>query len=239
MALSALGAVEDNMGLRTLAEATDTKAYALRDRVTLPVRFQIEEHYYSVTGDLSKGYSTLTQWVRLFPDDFVGHNSFASCLGMLGQQDRSLAESRETARLFPSPRSYSDVILRDILTDRYKEAKAMLNDADAHKFDSPDLHDDRMVLAFLQHDQPEMQKQWNWAAEKPEVRYRLIYVRGLAELFSGHYQNYLRLLDRATALADKEGDLYNMAAFDDIRALEQAEIGNLAQSSKTGKRRFR
>jgi serine/threonine protein kinase len=237
MALSALGAVEDSMGSRSLGAAADTRAYALRDRVTLPVRFQIEEHYYnSVTGDLNKDYSTLTQWVRLFPDDFVGHNNFSSSLTMLGQHDQSLAEAREAARLFPSPWSYNSVILLDILTDRYKEAKSMLNDAAAHKFDSLGLHDDRAVLAFLQDDEPEMQKQWNWAAEKPEARYRLIYLRGLAELFSGHYRNYLRFLDRAMALADKQGDQNNMAAFDDIRALEQAEIGNLAQSRKTGEK---
>jgi eukaryotic-like serine/threonine-protein kinase len=237
MALSALGAAEEGMGSRSLATATDTRAYALRDRVTLPVRFQIEEHYYrGAIGDLNKDYSTLTQWVQLFPDDFVGHNNFANCLGMLGQQDQSLAESREAARLFPSPWSYNDVILRDVFTDRYREAKAMLDDADAHKFDSSELHDDRMVLAFLQHDEPEMQKQWNWALERPEVRYRLIYVRGLAELFSGHYRNYLRFLDQAITLADKRGDQNNVAGFDDIRALELAEIGNLAQSRKTGEK---
>ena len=126
------------------------------------------------------------------------------------------------------------MVLNDILTDRNKEAKKALDDAYAHKFDSLDFHDDRAVLAFLQHDETEMQKQWNWSAEKPESRRRLIYLQGLTALFSGHYRNYQNFLDQAIALAEKAEEWDEVADFYDIRTLEQAEIGNLAQARKTG-----
>jgi hypothetical protein len=199
--------------------------------VTEPVRFQVEDNYYdNVTGEMDKAYLILKQWVQLFPDDFIAHNNFSRCLLMLGKQDQSLAEAREAARLFPSPWSFGNVIQQDILTDRLGEAKAVFSDADARKFDDQDLRDFRFSLAFLQNDPPEMQKQLDWAVGKPGADHALLNDRGIVEADSGHYRNYLRFSNQSMDLAAKEGDRSDAAEYTNRLALEQVEVGNIAQA---------
>lgn len=237
-ALTSLAGAHKQLGEDALAAAAATRAYELRARLTDPVRFQAESLYYiHVTGELEKGCAVLSEWVQRFPEDFIAHNNFGKCLESLGQLDRSLAEAREAARLYPSPLSYNAVILRSILTDRLDEAKATYARADARKFDGPYLRENRALLAFLQHDKPTMQEQWRWAVGKPGVDHVLLYGRALTEAYYGHYRDYRRLSAQATDLAAKANALL---AVDDDDALYQAEVGNLTQArqiaEKAGKR---
>jgi eukaryotic-like serine/threonine-protein kinase len=238
MAYAPLGSIQGSvLGEHALAVGTITKAFGLRERVTEPVRFQREDLYYDVvTGEQEKACSVSAQWVQLFPDDFIGHNNFARCLLLLGRQDQSLAEAREAARQFPSPWSYAGLILRSILTDRFEEAKTAFDDAEVRKFDGPDLHEKRALLAFLQKDEPEMQKQWNWAVGKPHTDHFMLDIRGQGEAYHGRYRNYARFSGQAMAMARKDGDLSAVATYENEVALQEAEVGNPAQAGQLARK---
>jgi serine/threonine protein kinase len=230
-ALTALAAAQEVLDDEASSIAAITKAYELRDRLTDPVRSQAEGLYYHiVTGEREKECAVLSESVRRFPDDFIAHTNFRGCLQSVGQQDRALAEARESSRLYPSPFSYGQVISLEILTDRLDEAEAKIAEADAQKFDSLRLRYDRALLAFLQRDNSKMQEQWSWAEDKPDADHQMmLYQRALTEAYYGHYSNYRYLSARARELAGKENTLLQTSLITGHEALTEAEAGNLAQ----------
>jgi serine/threonine protein kinase/tetratricopeptide (TPR) repeat protein len=231
IAYSALAHANDTLGEDVLAARAATKGYELRLRLTQPRRLHAETDYYElVTGEQEKDRAVLSEWVRTFPDDFFAHMNLAWCLSLLGLRDEALAESREAARLYPSPVSYGRLVLDSILADRLDEAQATFADADARKFDSVDLRYDRLLLAFLKKDTAAMKVQWNWAADKPQAGYRLLHGKALVESYYGHYRSARLLDERALHMSDKAGTSPTGAVYDSGDALNEAEAGNLARA---------
>jgi eukaryotic-like serine/threonine-protein kinase len=229
MAYVALAADEVGLDDHAASIVAAKKAFELRDRVTVPVRFNIEDIYYAqVTGQEDKDYAILTQWVRLFPDDFIGHNNLARTSQRLGLPDQSLAEAREAARLFPSPWSYWGVIDRAISTDRLDDAKAVFREADTRKFDSTPLRALRALLAFLQGDESTMEQQWKWAAGKPGADHILLVGRANGEAYQGHFSTYRDFADQAAGLAVRNGDSSDVSSYDEGLALQSQEVGKLS-----------
>jgi tetratricopeptide (TPR) repeat protein len=188
-----------------------------------------------VTGEQEKACAVLSQWVQTFPDDFVAHSNFATCLLYLGQPDRSLAEAREAARLLPSPWSYNVVIYGNILTDRLDEAKATFDEAAARKFDVPPMHVTRALLAFLQKDNPAMQEQWRWAEGAVGERAAeslLLFARPSVETYYGHFREARGLMKQGIALERKAGSWRPTSKYDSHHALREAEVGNLARAQQ-------
>jgi eukaryotic-like serine/threonine-protein kinase len=181
-------------GDRAEAAMASQKAYDLRDRLTLPGRFQVEELYYeNVFGDFEKDCSLLSEWVHTFPADFVARNNHSFCLQRLGRPDEALAEAREAARLFPSEYSYSQWIWRSAGANRLDEAMAVLESAQQRHFDGPPLHEARAYLAFLQKDDKTLQEQLDWSRGKssePEILDRWAWIQA----YYGHHHDSMRLL---------------------------------------------
>lgn len=228
MAYVALAAAETNLDEHPQAIVAARRAYELRERVTLPVRLHIEDRYYEdATGEQEKAYVVLTQWVESFPDDFLGHNNLSDCALLLGRPDQALAEAREAARLFPSPWSYGKVIYASITADRFGDAKASFFEADTRNFDNAALRYSRALLAFLQKDQPEIERQWNWAVGKPGADHMMLDARGWAEAYYGHLHDSLGSSSQAVDLALKYGSLNDATGYNDNLALREAEVGNL------------
>jgi serine/threonine protein kinase len=234
LAYGALGVAHQSLGDDlTLAAAAGKKTYDLRARMTEPARFHAEGLYYDfVTGEQEKAYLVLLQWAQTFPQDFIAHNNLAWCLQILGQPDRSLAEAREAARLLPSPWSYNALILRSTYANRLDEAKAILDEAEGRKFDGPELRASRVLLAFLQNDEPAMQEQWNWAVGKPDLEPVLLYERSRVEIYHGHFQHAIALENRADSLRSTGHDEIS-------HALREAEVGNSARAQGAAGKAFK
>ena len=123
LAHAALSSAYGNVGQVKSSATAGERAFALRERMTAPARFNAESTYHlQVTGDLEAACAVLTQWVEAFPHDLIARNNFAGCLGGLGEPDRAFGESREAARLLPSPFTYWMWIGRSIHADRMAEA---------------------------------------------------------------------------------------------------------------------
>src|SRR5579862_9587783 len=180
------------------------KAYDLRDRLTVPGRFHVEQAYYeNVLGDLEKDCALLAEWVHTFPADFIARNNHSACLRRLGRSDEALAETREAARLFPSEFSYAQWMERSIEANRVDEAMAVFESAQRRHFDGALLHDARTVVAFLQRDDKTLQEQLDWSRGKPPEP-DLLDLRAWIEAYYGHHRDALRLLRSVKQLdADK------------------------------------
>jgi DNA-binding winged helix-turn-helix (wHTH) protein/Flp pilus assembly protein TadD len=158
LAYAALGAAQDSVNEFSLAAAAEKKAYQLRTRMTEQSRFQVEDLYYEdVTGEEEKAYSVLSQWVQTFPRDVIVVNNFGRCLMLLGQPERADDEKREAARFLPAPWSYSNWMLASIVAGRLEEAKTVFDEAQQRNFDTSNLREERVLLAFLLKDEPTMQ----------------------------------------------------------------------------------
>jgi len=234
LAYAALGAALAGLNQFPMAAAAEKKAYELRNRMTEPTRFQVEDLYYGgVTGEEEKAYPALLQWVQTFPRDVIAHNNLARCLNALGQPDREADEAREAARLLPTAWSYRNWMYTSIAADRLEEAKAVFYEALQRKFDTADMHEDRLKLAFLQKDESAMEEQWKWAAGKP-MEDRLVFGRSTVEAYYGQFAAARRLTEQAVILAAKSDALSGNVALDHSEeALEEAEVGNWSQARRS------
>jgi serine/threonine protein kinase/Tfp pilus assembly protein PilF len=230
-ALASLAAAQDFLGDEKSAVASVTRAYALRERLTNPVRLHAESLYYDIaTGDREKECAVLSESLRRFPNDFISMTNLKVCLLKIGQLDRALAETHDAVRLYPSPFSYDEEIFVDLVSDHFGEAEVAFAQTDALKFDSPNLRYDRGRLAFLLHDEAKMQEQWKWAEGKPVADFRAFYQRAETEAYLGHYRSFRRLIARARELAIAENEPLKGAEFSGKAALTEAEAGNFARA---------
>jgi len=171
VAYASLGQSYANLGETSLASENTKKAYEMRERVSEREKFYIESHYYSiVTGDLEKARQVYELWAQTYPRDMVPRNNLASVYGYLGQNDKSLAESREAFRLDPASGGRSSYLA----LNRLEEAGATAKEAQATKLDSPGLRFYLYQLAFLQDDAIGMAQQVAWAAGKPGIDHELL-----------------------------------------------------------------
>jgi len=222
-----LAAAYTSVGEYNLAVSADTKAYELRARMTEPTRLETEYLYYAwVTGEREKALSVLLQLVQTFPRNVTARINLASCLGFLGQPEKAADEMREAARLWPTDYNYSEWTFHSLHAERLNEAQAVLDEAAVRKFDSADLQEHRIRLAFLQNDQRAMQVQWNQAMGGQDA-YRFLFLRSRVEQYHGRFGRGRELMQRAANMAPGTAaePMYETA-------LWQAESGDSARAKQ-------
>jgi len=201
LAQAALSTASANVSDTASAAAAGLKAFQQRGRMTAPARFNAESTYYrEVTGDWEQSCDVLSRWVKAFPHDVIARNNFSLCLSVLGQRDRALGEAREAARVWPAAHTYGTSVYLAVLADRLGDAQTTMDEAIRGGFDSTNLRDLRVLLAFLQKDDAAMQQQWKWASGRAEGQ-QLFFGEALVEAYRGQFGAADRSLDRATALA--------------------------------------
>ena len=200
----ALSTAQANEGHLALSAESGRRAFELRDRLTLPQRFNVESSYYrSVMGQEDQTCAVVGQWVQTFPHDLIARNNFAICLSDLGEADRSLGEAREAARLLPSPWTYWVWLTRALVVDRVEEARSVYDVALQHGFDTPELRQQRALIAFLEDDHDAMQTQWNWAEGRPAESF-FLEDRAMGEAFHGRFRASRQLLERGDRLTTQD-----------------------------------
>src|SRR6202008_1790914 len=128
------------LGKRDQALINVTAAFELRNRLTIPARFQVETVYYAGRNEWDKECRVGQEWVQAFPRDVIARINFASCLQYLGRHDEQLVQSREGARLFPSAPTLMHLLAAAIFAQRIDEARETYDEAVARGMDFPDLH---------------------------------------------------------------------------------------------------
>jgi tetratricopeptide (TPR) repeat protein len=185
-----------------LAATAGLKAFEQRGRLTTPARFNVESTYRrDVIGDWEQSCEVIAQWVQAFPHDLIARNNFSLCLSVLGQPDRALGEAREAARLLPAAHTYYVWVLRSLHADRLDEAQTTMDEAMRRGFDSPQLRDLRVGVAFLRKDGVALQQLWTWGLGRGDGP--LLFSKARVEAYHGQFGAAHRSVDTATTLVAK------------------------------------
>jgi serine/threonine protein kinase/tetratricopeptide (TPR) repeat protein len=233
-AYAALGTAYANLNQSSLAIENFKKAYELRDRVSERERYYIEAQYYLfATGEVERAKQTYVQWIQTYPDDDIPHTNLSAAYLMLGQYEKSAAETREGLRITPDDSiSYGNLVQDYLALYRLDEAKAAFDQAIANKLDGGGLRQMGYYAAFLQGNSAAMEQQLAWAAGKAGNEDVLLSAQSDTEAYFGRLAKARELSQRAVDSA-KRADAKETAAIWKVNsALREAALGNAAQARR-------
>jgi serine/threonine protein kinase/tetratricopeptide (TPR) repeat protein len=231
MAYARLGTSYRNLGETTIGSENLKKAYELRDRASEPEKFYIESHYYQIVpGNLEKARQVYELWAQTYPREHVARLNLSVIYANFGQYDKALEEARETLRLKANGDGYGSLAGSYLNLNRFEEARATAEEAQAKKFDSPTLHFLMYQLAFLRHDAPGMAKEAGWAASKPGVEDIFLASEADTAAYSGRLQAARNLSRRAVASAKLTEEKETAATYEAGAALREGLFGNIGEA---------
>ena len=218
---------DDNQALGKVS-----KAFELRDRLTIPSRFQVETLYYGdVRREWDKDCRVGEEWVQAFPRDAIARTNFSACLERLGRHDEDLVQSREAVRLLPSEPTLMHLLLAALDAQRIDEAKETYDELISRGMNSLRLlHLHHVLLAFLQNDKSEMQKEWAWASQDPARGRWVLFTESKIESFYGRSREAHHLSQINEESCAKTKSLSDAAVLESQDALMDAEVENQQRS---------
>ena len=204
-----------------------TKAFQLRNRVTLRERFTIESLYYEqVTGEIEKAIETYLQWIQYYPSDYFPHITLASNYNALGQFEKGAVEARQAVQLQPGVHSYKSLVVAYIGMNRLDEAKSSLTEAAQRNIDGYPLRQWRYYLAFIQGDAAVMAEQNAWAMGKPLFEAIQYTLQSSAEAYHGRFVRARELMQRAEDGATRAGAKELVGVMKIVHGPNEVEIGD-------------
>src|SRR5258708_7792726 len=231
LSYAAQGSGNQWLGKPAQALISFTKAYELRNRLTIPSRYQVETIYYGDgRNEWDKEYRVSQEWVQAISRDVIARINLSSCLQYMGRHDEELVQSREAARLLPSAPTLMHLVHSAQYAQRIEEARETYDEAVLRGVDSPRLHLYHALLAFLQNDTSGMQREWAWASQDPVRGRFVLYQESRIEGFYGRSRNAHRLAHMDVDSSMKAGFLSDAAGFEISDALMDTETGNLRES---------
>jgi DNA-binding winged helix-turn-helix (wHTH) protein len=229
IAYGRMGATYLFLGKTELSEASYTRAYQLRDRLTEKDRFSTETAYYGwVTGDWEKEYSSVLRLLEIFPRDVLAHTDLRAAFVHLGQPDRAADEAAEVARLRPSSYYFGSAIQSIRFASRFNEAKSWLAKADTLKLDNSLIRRERLIVAFATGDRDNVERILK-EEERGSYREDFLYEHALIETQEGRFHSAERLRLQALGPTSKVG---NADWWLVLSALQDAEVGKDVQARR-------
>ena len=208
------------------------RAYELKERVSDPERFNITALYHiAVTRDLEKANQTCELWARSYPRDENPHLLMGLNYEYLGRYEQAISEDWKAIQLNPDYAvTYSNLMEVYTPLNRLEEAKATYRKALERKLDGPFLHTDMYVLAFLENDAAEMQRQISLATSMAGAEDWLLSQQSDTWAFSGRLTKAREFSRRAVESA-RRNDLNEVAAIWRMNAaVREVEFGNANQA---------
>jgi eukaryotic-like serine/threonine-protein kinase len=230
LAHAALGVYYANSGRRNLAQEYLSKAFELRGRTSERERFFIEAAYYEhTTGELERSIQTYTEFAEAYPLVATPRINLGNAYFMLGQYEKSVAETREALRLNPDAgTAYSNLTCAYVCLDRLREARAVYDQAQMRKLDSFYLRQARYGLAFVEEDETAMQEQVTWGTGKLTVEDYFLSTEADTEAYHGRLAKARELTAQAIESAKRSNVKETAALWSLSAALREAEFGNAA-----------
>jgi serine/threonine protein kinase/tetratricopeptide (TPR) repeat protein len=229
MAYATLATSYLNIGEPGLSAENARKAFELRDRVSEREKFYIDSHYHNMaTGDLEKSRQILELWLQNYPRDQTVNTNLGVIYGNLGENEKALASAQQSFRADPSGLNYSNLVSSFMVLDRFEEARATAEEAQAKKLDSAVLHSALYTLAFLRNDRAAMTREAAWAAGKPGVEDPALSAEADTAAFGGELRKARELSRQAVASAMHVEEKETAADYEAQAALREALIGNSA-----------
>ena len=236
VAYAILGVSYANLSQPSLSAENLRKAYELRERVSEKERLRISANYYaSVTGELEKEAQTYQLWSQSYPHDAGPHLNLGNYFLVLGQYDKSLAESEEAQRLeanLDALVAYANRGIAFLALNRPDDAKATFEQALARKVDGGFLRLEMYYLAFVRGDSSQMEQQLAWGAGKPGVEDLLLSAQSDMEAYYGRLTKARDFSRRAVDSAVRADSKETAALWQVNAALREAEFGNAAPAKQ-------
>src|ERR1700735_2278764 len=222
-----MGAAYLFLGNTELSQASYTRAYQLRDRLTEKERLGAEITYYSnVIGDWEREYSSALRFLEIFPRDVFAHANLREAFVHLGRPDRAADEAAEVARLRPSAYYFGSAIQSTRYASRFNEAKSWVAKADTLRFDNLLIRREKLIVAFATGDRDNVEKILK-DEEQDKYRDDFLHEHSLIEIQQGRFHSGERLRLQASERTSKDSnaDWWGM-----LSALEDAEVGKDVQA---------
>jgi eukaryotic-like serine/threonine-protein kinase len=228
MAYARLGTSYADLGEAAPAAESIRKAYALRGRVSDRERLDIESQYNLwVTGDLEAQRKVDELWAQTYPRDPGPLHNLGFLYASLGEYDRVLATDQEVLKLDPgSGIAYSNLLWDYTVLDRLDEAKTMAQEAQAHKLDTPEIHQLLYQIDFLQHDLTGMEREAIGLMGKPGYEDTVLGFESATAAYTGQFVRARELTRRAVESAQRADEKEGAAGYEAEAAIREALVGN-------------
>jgi DNA-binding winged helix-turn-helix (wHTH) protein/tetratricopeptide (TPR) repeat protein len=155
---ASLAAAYADIGESQLAYEHETKAFALRDRVSQLERLSIVSNYdWAVRGNLDKGIEAAQELKQTYPREAGPLNDLAFYYAHLGQFQKAIENGNEAIRLDPHIPAYYAVGRSYLALKRVDEARTILEAGLASNPDNPVISSGLFVVGIAQADQTLMQ----------------------------------------------------------------------------------
>jgi len=232
MAYASLGTYYGTTSEDSLAAKNLGKAYELRGQVSERERFYIESHYYQmVTKDTEKTRQTYELWAQTYPQDAIPPGGLYGIYADFGQLDKALAEARESYRLGPAGASiYTNLAEAYLSLNRFEEAQATAEEAQAKYPDYLDLRELLYQMAFLQNNVAGMAQQAAWASGKPGAEPGMLDVEAQTAAYFGQLRKSRELSRQAVAAAEPAEEKGTARDLEASAALREALFGNAGEA---------
>jgi serine/threonine protein kinase/tetratricopeptide (TPR) repeat protein len=227
MAYAALGTAYNNIGEAGMAAEAGKKAYELRDRASEREKLYIDTHYHNfTTGDMEQAAKSYEAWLQSYPRDEIPYTNLGSIEALMGRYDKSLEDGQQAFRLNPSGLNYSNLVTAFMVTNRFDEARATAEEAQAKKLDSPYLRAALYQLAFLKNDTAGMVQNVAWAAGKPGIEDVMLAMEADTNAYSGKLKRAEELTKQAVNSAAHADQKETAALYEAEAGVRQAFCGN-------------
>jgi serine/threonine protein kinase/tetratricopeptide (TPR) repeat protein len=194
--------------MRSLALGNDylKKAYDLRERVSERERLEISATYFRyITGELDKRTETtglLTTTYPQSPDSFHFHGN---SLMIGGEFEQAAAAYRSALDLDPEySLSRTNLALALMGLGKWDEARDVINQGLTRGLDASGFHNRLYLIAVLQGDHEEAQRQVNWFAGKPD-EYQMREIQARTFAFGGQRRQAAEAFEQAASMAQQRG----------------------------------
>jgi DNA-binding winged helix-turn-helix (wHTH) protein/tetratricopeptide (TPR) repeat protein len=206
MAYARLGVVYGNLDQRDLAGQYMLKAFERREHVGEKEKFYIQAHYYAdTTRETEQAIETWKLWSEAYPYDFSPFNSLSTSYVEIGQFEKAIEAGQQALRVNASHAlPFASLGRAYERATRFAEAKAICEKAITEKVDSSWTHQQLYRIAFVEGDEPTMQREIDWFKGKPQET-SLLYYRAKAALSLGQLRRSRELFERARALSLEQG----------------------------------
>jgi eukaryotic-like serine/threonine-protein kinase len=227
MAYEGLAVCFFSLGETALGAQYAEKAYKLREHVSEREKLRIEGYYYFALGDLERARQTHEFWAQAYPRDWIPRNNLGNIYRYLGQHEAALANLRQS--LLIGSRNYANIVLSYLNLNRLNEARVTAAQAQVRKADSPWIHFELYLIAFLQHNEAAMAQQESWSVGKPGFESLFLSSEADTAAYFGQLAKARELSRQAIASAERAGEKESAADYEAEAVLREALFGNRAQ----------
>lgn len=232
-AYAAIGNAYESLSEMGRAAEYYTKAFELRDHASEREKLVIAGRYYqNVTGELDKAARTYQQVLQSYPRDVVVVD-LANIYAAEGKYDEAVDVLHQSQKLVPERVAVYSNLTNDFLAlQRFDEARQLIQQAQARKWENLTFHNALYALAFLKADAAGMAQQQQWFAGKPDVAHFGLSLASDTEAYAGHLSKARALTTQAVNSAIQADSKENAAIWWENAALREAAFGNLEEAKR-------